>query len=115
VIQAPTASAAEQPHVIREALLRIDPDATSLEDLYQLIGHPTATKALTNTVALRYPSGLGKLPHIVVIDAAGKAQRSQQSQQCFSARLRLKGKLIVADTITRAITFFQGLAIVAAR
>jgi hypothetical protein len=114
-IQVPTVGASEQVHVTREALLHIDPGATSLEDLYQLMGHPTATKTLTNTVALRYPSELGKLPHIVVIDeATGKvlAISVYNHNNALFSLAQLKdqyGEPVVADTIySRDHLFFPG-------
>lgn len=115
MILVPTASPSEQIHATREALLRIDPGETSLEDLYKLVGHPTATKALSNTISLRYPSELGKLPHIVMIDAAtGKvlAISVYNHNNAFFSLAQLKtqyGEPVVADTInSRDHLFFPG-------
>lgn len=119
-IQVLTTSASEQIHITREALLRIDPDATSLEDLYKLIGYPTATKTLTNTIALRYPSELGKLPHIVVVQVAtGKVMAISiynHNIEFFSlAQLKTQyGEPVVADTIySRDHLFFPGKGVAA--
>lgn len=114
-IQIPTAGTSGQIHISREGLLHIVPGATSLEDLYRLAGYPTATRTLTNTVALRYPSELGKLPHIVVVDAVtGKVMAISvynHNNDFFSlAQVKAQfGEPVVADTIySRDHLFFPG-------
>ncbi len=104
-IQIPTAIPLERARATREVLLQIDPRTVSLEDLYQLIGHPTAKETLSDTIALRYSSELGKLPHIVVVDSTtGKilAISVYNHNNAFFSLAQLKaryGEPVVADTI----------------
>ncbi len=54
--------------ISREKLLELVPGKSTLQDLYALVGLPSARADFPSGVALRYASELGKLPHAVLVD-----------------------------------------------
>jgi hypothetical protein len=69
-IQVQLASPTEQHIITREALLQIVPGTSTLQDVYALVGHPSASRDFPNSIALRYASEVAKLPHVIVVDNA---------------------------------------------
>jgi len=99
----------------RETLLQVRPGVSTLQDLYALVGRPDAQKDLPNGIALRYPSELGKLPHVVVVDASTgtvAAVALYNHNNAFFSMADLKqqyGEPVLADTInSRDHLFFAG-------
>ena len=111
----------EQEPISREQLLQLVPNESTLQDMYALVGYPSAKANLSNGVVLRYASELGKLPHTVLVDGVtGKvlfvAVYDFHKNFFYLSTLKAKyGEPVFADTIyQRDHLFFpeSGVAVI---
>ncbi len=104
--------------VSREKLLQLVPGKSTLQDLYTLVGCPSARADFLSGVTLRYASELGKLPHVVLVEGlTGKvlvvSVYDFNKNFFYLSGLTYKyGKPVLAETIyTRNHLFFTGAGI----
>lgn len=107
--------------VSREKLLELTPGESTLQDLFALVGYPSARADYPSGVVLRYASELGKLPHTVLVDGiTGRVLLVSiydfHKNFIYLSGLTYKyGEPVLADTIhTRDHLFFSvaGIALI---